>query len=48
MLPSMLTLWVHQARHITALTSMNMTTYPLIHINQGMVVNDLGKLLGMI
>jgi hypothetical protein len=37
----MLTLWVHQARHITALPIMNMTTYLLIHINQGTVVNDI-------
>ena len=25
------------------MTSMNMMTYPLIHINQGMVVNDIWK-----
>jgi len=29
-----LTLWLHQARHITALPTMSMTTYALIQIEQ--------------
>jgi hypothetical protein len=34
---------MHQATPITALPIMNMMTFPPIHINQGMVINDIRK-----